>query len=147
MQNITVTFQSGDGIETTEVFVPPTPRSDFPSCGVFAFAKSGSVLVNAIVRELMAEVGVPVIDWPEAGYARGIDTASVQCDLTQSFRRMAIALGAFGKSRDRSSVQLRSVACARLWSCVTRATCWFHVIFPPGFRMDSRQEGRHGLRS
>lgn len=95
MQNITVTFQSGDGIETTEVFVPPTPRSDFPSCGVFAFAKSGSVLVNAIVRELMAEVGVPVIDWPEAWYARGIDTASVQCDLTQIFPPYGYCLGGF----------------------------------------------------
>ena len=72
MRKISFTFQSGNGIETAEVRFPPTPRPDFQSCGVFAFAKSGSVLVNAIVRQLMAEVRVPVFDWPEvwlrAGY-------------------------------------------------------------------------------
>jgi sulfotransferase family protein len=95
MKNVTFTFQSGDGIETIEVCFPPTPRPDFPSCGVFAFAKSGSVLVNAIVRELMAEVGVPVIDWPEVWYARAIDTATVQCDLTQIFPPYGYCLGGF----------------------------------------------------
>jgi hypothetical protein len=95
MKDITFTFQSGDGIETAEVRFPPTPRPDFPSCGVFAFAKSGSVLVNAIVRQLMTEVRVPVFDWPEAWYARGIDTASVQCDLAQTFPPLGYCLGGF----------------------------------------------------
>lgn len=95
MRKISFTFQSGNGIETAEVRFPPTPRPDFQSCGVFAFAKSGSVLVNAIVRQLMAEVSVPVFDWPEVWYARGIDTASVQCDLAQTFPPYGYCLGGF----------------------------------------------------
>ena len=77
------TFQSGDDVETATVNFPPTSRPDFPSCGVFAFAKSGSVLVNAIVRDLMAEVGIPVISWPEIWYQMGVDTAAFQGDLAQ----------------------------------------------------------------
>jgi hypothetical protein len=85
MTTITYTFQSGDEVETAEVYLPPSLRPDFPSCAVLAFAKSGSVLVNAIVRELMVEVGVPVIDWPELWYARGIDMATVQANLAEIF--------------------------------------------------------------
>jgi hypothetical protein len=95
MTAITYTFQSGDHIETAKARFPPTLRPEFPSCGVFAFAKSGSVLVNAIVRELMTEVGVPVIDWPEVWYARGTDIATVQCDLTQTFPPHGYCLGGF----------------------------------------------------
>ena len=81
MTTITYTFQSGDEVETAEAYIPPSPRPDFPSCGVFAFAKSGSMLVNAVVQGLMAEVSVPVIDWPEIWHGRGIDVATIQSDL------------------------------------------------------------------
>jgi hypothetical protein len=37
---------------------------DFPSLFLFAFAKSGSVLVNSLVRNLLTECGVPLIDLP-----------------------------------------------------------------------------------
>ncbi len=85
MKAVPYTFQSGDGVETAELRFPPTPSHAFPSCGVFAFAKSGSVLVNAIVHGLMAEVGVPVINWPGHWYAKGIGMATVQCDLARAF--------------------------------------------------------------
>jgi hypothetical protein len=85
MKTITYTFQSGDRVETADVDIPETPRPDFPSCAVFAFAKSGSVLVNAIARQLMAEFRVPVIDWPAIWYAHGVDTAAFQSDLGQAF--------------------------------------------------------------
>jgi hypothetical protein len=95
MKNVMFTFQSGDGVETAEEHFPESPRPDFPSCGVFAFAKSGSVLVNAIVRGLMAEVGVPVIDWPELWHGRGIDMATVQLDFTQAFPSHGYCLAGF----------------------------------------------------
>jgi hypothetical protein len=95
MTTITYTFQSGDDVETAELYLPPSPRPDFPSCGVFAFAKTGSVLVNAVVHDLMVEINVPVINWPEVWYARGIDIAGVQGDLAQVFPPRGYCLGGF----------------------------------------------------
>jgi hypothetical protein len=95
MKSVTYTFQCGDNVETDQADIPKTPRPEFPSCAVFAFAKSGSVLVNAIVRQLMAEARIPVFDWPEIWYARGIDTATFQCDLTQAFPPDGYCFGGF----------------------------------------------------
>ena len=79
------TFQCGDGVETGKESIPATSRPDFHSCGVFAFAKAGSVLVNAIVRDLMAEVSVPIVDWPSIWYDGGIDSAVMQGDFSRLF--------------------------------------------------------------
>jgi hypothetical protein len=79
------TYQSGNRVETAEINLPPTASPDFPSCGIFAFAKSGSVLVNSVVRDLMGEVGIPVVDWATIWYERGIDTAAFQGDLVEAF--------------------------------------------------------------
>jgi hypothetical protein len=95
MTTITYTFQSGDEVETAEAYIPPSPRPDFPSCGVFAFAKSGSMLVNAVVQGLMAEVSVPVIDWPEIWHGRGIDVATIQSDFAQVFPQHGYCLAGF----------------------------------------------------
>jgi hypothetical protein len=95
MKTVTYTFQSGDGVETAEAHFPVSPRPDFPSCGVFAFAKSGSVLVNAIVRELMTEVGVPIIAWSAVWYERGIDMGTVQFDFTEAFPPYGYCLAGF----------------------------------------------------
>jgi len=100
MNTIAFTFQSGDGVEIAKAHIPPTPRPDFPSCGVFAFPKSGSTLVNAIVRDLMAETNVPVIDWPELWHARGIDIGTVQGDLTQLFPSHGYCLAGFREIPD-----------------------------------------------
>jgi hypothetical protein len=91
----TYTFQSGDSVETAELRLPRTSCPDFPSCGVFAFAKSGSVLVNTLVCDLMAEVGVPVIQWPAIWYERGIDTAAFQGDLAQALPSHGYCLAGF----------------------------------------------------
>jgi len=95
MTAIRYTFQCGDNPQSAEAHIPPTSRPDFPSCGVFAFAKAGSVLVNAIVRGLMAEVGVPLIDWPELWHGRGIDMATIQCDFTQVFPQHGYCVAGF----------------------------------------------------
>src|SRR5258708_24065026 len=76
----------GDGQIGRGVFkLRESPRPDFHSCFVFAFAKSGSVLVNAIVQSVMSEYGVPVIDIPTQLYQQGIDIAAIQCDLSRLF--------------------------------------------------------------
>jgi hypothetical protein len=85
MRTISYAFQSGDAVQKADFAFPPTSNKDFPSCGVFAFAKSGSVLVNAIVRDLMAAASVPVIDWPAVWYWQGVDTGSFQADLSEVF--------------------------------------------------------------
>jgi hypothetical protein len=83
MRTISYAFQSGDAVQKADFAFPPASNKDFPSCGVFAFAKSGSVLVNAIVRDLMAAASVPVIDWPAVWYWQGVDTGSFQADLSE----------------------------------------------------------------
>jgi hypothetical protein len=49
------------------------------------FAKAGSVLVNAVVREMTAAAGIGLMDWPTLWYERGIDTAAFQVDLAAAF--------------------------------------------------------------
>jgi hypothetical protein len=58
---------------------------DFPSFFLFAFPKSGSVLVNALVRDLLTECGVPVIDLPAHLFERGILIETFQCDIATLF--------------------------------------------------------------
>jgi hypothetical protein len=82
---IPFTFQGGDQIGSGDFELPESSRPDFHSCFVFAFAKSGSVLVNAIVQSVMSEYGVPVIDVPTQLYQQGIDIAAIQCDLSRLF--------------------------------------------------------------
>jgi len=85
MKPVSYTFQSDDAIQGETFELPDTSNPHFPSCGVFAFPKSGSVLVNAVVRDLMAAVDVPVVDWAGHWFERGADMASVQVDLNQAF--------------------------------------------------------------
>jgi hypothetical protein len=58
---------------------------DFPSFFLFAFYKSGSVLVNALVRDLLTECGVPLIDLPTHLFEHGIHTDTFQCDIAALF--------------------------------------------------------------
>jgi hypothetical protein len=82
MKTLTYSYQDGDDVLAAEFKFPFSPRPDFPSCGVFAFAKSGSVLVNAVVADLMSMAQVPIIDWASIWYERGIDTGSFQANLS-----------------------------------------------------------------
>jgi hypothetical protein len=75
---IPFTFQAGDQVGSVEFEVPESSRPDFPSCFVFAFPKSGSVLINAVVRSVMSEGGVPIVDFPTQLYRQGIDIVAIQ---------------------------------------------------------------------
>jgi hypothetical protein len=72
---------------------------DFPSFFLFAFHKSGSVLVNALVRDLLTECGVPLIDLPLHLFERGIDIRVFQCDLAALFPPRGYCFRDFGAFR------------------------------------------------
>ena len=94
-ETFTYTYQSGDSVETAEVRLPPTSRSDFPSCAIFACAKSGSVLVNAVTRELMTDAGIPTVDLPSMLYEQGVDIGNIQGDLSHALPRNGYCFAGF----------------------------------------------------
>lgn len=109
---IPFTFQAGDQIGSGYFEVPESSRGDFRSCFVFAFPKSGSVLVNAIVQSVMSESGVPVIDVPTQLYQQGIDIAAVQCDLSRLFTRQGYCYSGF-RELPRSMLGSASIGSAK----------------------------------
>lgn len=92
---ISYTFQAGDVVERSEVELPSTSRPELPSCGVFSFAKAGSVLVNEIVRDMMAAAGVGVIDWPTVLIQAGVDIASFNGSFGEAFPVSGYCFGGF----------------------------------------------------
>jgi hypothetical protein len=77
-----------DGVEVKRGTIAIPANSslpDLPSFFLFAFPKSGSVLVNALVRDLLAECGVPLIDLPAHLFERGILIETFQCDIATIF--------------------------------------------------------------
>lgn len=80
-------YQYQNGLELSEQYleIPHSSRLDFDSCYIFALAKSGSVFLNAIVTDLMKEVGVPVIDMPAHLFRSGIDLDTTIIDQTSLF--------------------------------------------------------------
>src|SRR5215475_4678755 len=68
---------------------------DFPSFFLFAFPISGSVLVNALVRNLLTECGVPLIDLPAHLFERGILIENFQCDIATLFPLKGYCFGGF----------------------------------------------------
>jgi hypothetical protein len=79
------TFQDGDQVKGGSFEMPESRRPNFRSCFVFAFPKSGSTLVNSVVRSVMNEWGVPVIDISSQLFQQGIDIETIQCDLGHLF--------------------------------------------------------------
>ncbi len=92
---ISFSFQDGDQLGTREFELPESARPDFQSCFVFALAKSGSVLVNAIVESVMRKWGVSVVDIPFQLYHWGIDIEAVQCDFSRLFARQGYCFSGF----------------------------------------------------
>jgi Sulfotransferase domain len=82
MRRISYSYQDGTDVQQATFTFPESPKPDFVSCGLFAFAKSGSVLANAIIADLMAAAQVPVVDWPTSWHGQGIDMSSIQGDLS-----------------------------------------------------------------
>jgi hypothetical protein len=57
---IDYSYLDGVDVKRATIAIPANSSlPDFPSFFVFAFYKSGSVLVNALVRDLLTECGVP----------------------------------------------------------------------------------------
>jgi hypothetical protein len=109
---IPFTFQGGDQIGSGDFEVPESSRPEFHSCFVFAFAKSGSVLVNAIVQSVMSEYGVPIIDIPTQLYQQGIDITAMQCDLSRLFALQGYCYSGF-RELPRSMLGAASIGSAR----------------------------------
>ena len=73
-------YQDGLDLREGSIEIPPTSRPDFDSCHVFAFPKSGSVLLNHIVEVLMQESGVPFINIPNHCHQKGISFDAILFD-------------------------------------------------------------------
>ena len=85
MATTTYYYQDADRISEGTIEIPATARPDFESCWLFAFPKSGSVLVNSIAISLAAEAGVPTIDLPVHLFLKGIHLDCVQFDFGAVF--------------------------------------------------------------
>jgi hypothetical protein len=83
-----IDYAYADGVDVKRGTIAIPANSalpDFPSFFLFAFHKSGSVLVNALVRDLLTECGVPLIDLPTHLFERGILTETFQCNIATLF--------------------------------------------------------------
>jgi hypothetical protein len=112
IMKVPFTFQDGDKVGSGDFDAPESSRPDFGSCFVFAFPKSGSVLVNALVQSVMSEWGVPVIDVPTQLYQKGIDIAAIQCDLNSLFVGQGYCYSGF-RELPRSMLGSGSIGSAR----------------------------------
>jgi len=83
---IDYSYLDGVDVKRGTIAIPANgSMPDFPSFFLFAFHKSGSVLVNALVRDLLTECGVPLIDLPTHLFERGILAETFQCDIAALF--------------------------------------------------------------
>jgi hypothetical protein len=85
LRQLNYTYQDGDAIKTGTIAIPPTSVPEFRSFFLFSFMKSGSVLVNNVVREILKDRGIPTFDIPSHLFEVGIDFDSFLCDLDQAF--------------------------------------------------------------
>jgi hypothetical protein len=81
-----LTYQDGLKLAERVIEIPVTPHPAFSSCYVFAFPKSGSVLLNNITHALMRETGIPIVDIPAFCFTNGIAIGTVLFDIDQIFR-------------------------------------------------------------
>jgi len=79
-------YQDGAVVREGIIDPFPPPKEDFDSCYVFAFHKSGSVLINSITSALMNAHAVPVIDLPNYFFELGIEIKSVLLNCDRLFR-------------------------------------------------------------
>jgi sulfotransferase family protein len=124
---IPFTYQDGDRVGDGHFEVPKSSRYDFQSCFVFAFPKSGSVLVNAIVQSVMSEWGVPVVDFSSQLYDQGVDIETVQCDLRCLFTEKGYCYSGF-----------RELPRSMLGSASIRSACKILIVRDPRDMLVSR---------
>jgi Sulfotransferase domain len=78
-------YQDGFDLRNGNIEIPSTSRPDFDSCYVFAFPKAGSVLLNNIVKMLMQDSGVPIIDIPADFFNNGVNLDTAVFDYSSLF--------------------------------------------------------------
>jgi hypothetical protein len=105
-------YQNGEAIGEGGIEVPESPRQDFRSCFVFAFAKSGSVLVNAIVDDLMKECRIPIVDLSSHLFSLGIDISAFQADFTKLFPQRGYCFSGF-RSKPHTMMGIEPIKLAR----------------------------------
>ncbi len=81
-----ISYQNGLKLSERFIEIPPTQCPTFSSCYLFAFPKSGSVLLNNIAAALMKEIGVPMVDIPAFYFMSGIAMDTALFDLDQIFK-------------------------------------------------------------
>lgn len=91
----TILYQDGATIGSNEIDTPATSHLNFASCYLFAFPKAGSVLVNEIVRVVMREIGVPIVDLPQYAFDKGISLEAMVCDISKTFKDVGYCYSGF----------------------------------------------------
>jgi hypothetical protein len=81
-----ISYQDGPHLAHRFIEIPATLRPTFSSCYVFAFPKSGSVLLNNIAAGLMGEAGIPIVDISSFYHLNGIGTDTVLFDFDEIFK-------------------------------------------------------------
>jgi hypothetical protein len=80
-QTIPFFYQNGRQITQGRLTIPETRRPDVPSAFLFAFHKSGSVLVNAILDAIAKESGVSNVALSESLFTQGVCVSAAVFDF------------------------------------------------------------------
>jgi hypothetical protein len=81
-----LSYQDGPKPAQRFIEIPPTRHPAFDSCYLFAFPKSGSVLLNDIASALMGESGIPIVDISGFCFMNGIAVDTLLFDLDEIFK-------------------------------------------------------------
>lgn len=89
-----IVFDDG-GQERVLFTLPPTKRPDLPSALVFAMPKSGSVLLDGIMRQLSDHVGVTYVSIMQEYFTIGLPDASMPAETARIFLPQGYCYGGF----------------------------------------------------
>ena len=73
----------------------PDATTRRPNCYLFAFVKSGSTLMDNMIADYCAAVGVPHFSLFDQAFAQGVRTADIQSDALQCFERSGMVYSGF----------------------------------------------------
>lgn len=89
-----VSFKDGD--EERVIFtLPPTDRPELPSVTVFAMPKSGSVLLDGIMRMLCDDVGLTYVSIMQEYFTIGLPPAQMPAETSEIFLPKGYCYGGF----------------------------------------------------
>jgi hypothetical protein len=92
---VSCSFQSVENPVSLTIDIPETGRPDFPSCFAFGVAKSGTVMFNNIIDEIMRDHKIPVVNVAAEMFAKGFSFYHVQCDFNDLFERLGYCYSGF----------------------------------------------------